>query len=422
MGGAWIFISDRVLIVLVGAEAALDYQTWKGWLFVAVTAAMAFAIVRRLQASERARRRSETEARAVFEQAAQGMALLAPDGRWLSVNQRLCDMLGCRPEHLLGRPIGEFVDAGSEAALRRTLAELEGTSRLGATLETRLRAQADEHAPVRLNLSRLQDGVGGGAAFVAVIEDVSAELELQAASRLAAVAFETHEAMIITDAQARILRVNRAFEELTGYSQAEVFGCNPSMLGSGRHPQAFFAAIWEALTTRGRWEGEVLNRARDGSLRPVWERITAVRDDRGAISHYVAVQLDLREAKSAQQAINRLSLFDALTGLPNRDAFLVALEEEIRSLGASAHSAMLLIDLDDFKQINEALGHECGDAVLRAVAELLGADLEGYDVLSRHAADEFLLLYACRIEDPAQAAAAAARRSPRPHGPPPATA
>jgi diguanylate cyclase (GGDEF)-like protein/PAS domain S-box-containing protein len=241
----------------------------------------------------------------------------------------------------------------------------------------------------------------------------AAMIRANALSRVAAVAFETHEAIFVTDAHSRILRVNRAFEELTGYSEAEVFGKDPSILSSGRHDAQFFAAMWQALEAHGHWEGEIINRARDGGLRPVWERITAVRDDHGAVSHYVAAQLDLREAKNAQQAIARLSRFDALTGLPNRDAFLGALNEEVVVLGRQRHSALLCIDLDNFKQNNEALGHGHGDAVLCAVAERLGDDLRGYDVLARHAADEFLLLHACRIEDAAAAAASAGRRAER---------
>ena len=236
--------------------------------------------------------------------------------------------------------------------------------------------------------------------------------EVDALSRIAAVAFQTHEGMIITDAERRILRVNDAFMEMTGYSQGELLGRHPEMLMSGS-ALARSESVEATLRVEGHWEGEVVKRARDGTPIPVRESITAVSDSHGEVTHYVAALLDLREKKDAQQAIDRLSHFDALTGLPNRHTFLRVLESESARLRHGERSALLFIDIDNFKQVNEAAGYRSGDALLVAIADRLSIQLDGEEVLARHAADEFLLLHACRLDGAEATAAASARRAER---------
>jgi diguanylate cyclase (GGDEF)-like protein/PAS domain S-box-containing protein len=236
------------------------------------------------------------------------------------------------------------------------------------------------------------------------------QAEVDAFSRIAAVAFETHEGMFITDAERRILRVNDAFTAMTGYSQGEVLGRHPDMLVP-RSAAAPSEAVTAALDAEGHWEGEVVKHTRDGRTLPVWERIIAVRGRDGAVSHHVTTLFDLRERKDAQRAIDRLSHFDALTALPNRQTLLRMLEIESARLRDGACSALLFIDIDNFKQVNEAAGYSSGDALLVAIAHRLSLLLDGEDVLARHAADEFLLLYACRLPDAEATAAASARRA-----------
>jgi diguanylate cyclase (GGDEF)-like protein/PAS domain S-box-containing protein len=413
VGSLWIYFSDRLLLAWAGEELALGYQTWKGWLYVLITALLAYGLVCRLRALERARRQNAAEAGAMFENAALGMALLTPEGVWRRVNPALAQMLGFAPEEMLGRRHEAFAAPADAERCRAACSRLAAAEAPRLALEYQLLHRDGAAIPVRISLSLIQEPEAEAAAIVALFEDLRPQRELDAASRIASVAFQTHESLVVTDAEANILRVNRAFETLTGYTQAEVYGKNPRMLASGAHDAAFYAAMWASLREHGRWEGEVLNRARDGRVLPVWETITAVRDGDGKVTHYVAAQLDLRESKNAQQAIERLSRYDALTGLPNRQSFLAALEREGDIVAGTRYSALLFIDLDNFKQVNEAMGHEHGDRLLCEVARRLGGELDEDDELARHAADEFLLLYACRLEDRGSAAEAAARRAER---------
>jgi len=413
VGLLWIYFSDRVLIAWVGSERALGYQTYKGWVYVLITALLAFAMVLRLQLIERARRQTEAELAALFESAALGMGQLDPQGVWQRVNPALTQLLGLDPEHMVGRRYERFAAAHDVERFHAAFRRLASGEAARQSLEPELLHRNGSTIPVRASLSLVEGPEAGAQSIVALFEDLRPQRELDAASRLADVAFQTHESLVVTDAQANILRVNPAFEALTGYRQAEVQGRNPRLLGSGTHGPDFYAGMWQSLQQQGRWEGEVLNRAKDGRLLPVWERITAVRDAQGTVTHYVAAQLDLREAKSAQQAIDRLSRYDALTGLPNRQFFLGSLEHEVDVVGEERFSALLFIDIDNFSQVNEALGHEFGDRLLCAVARRLSSNLDDDDELARHAADEFLLLYACRLDDRADAAEAAARRAER---------
>jgi len=212
--------------------------------------------------------------------------------------------------------------------------------------------------------------------------------------RLAARVFESSgEAITITDARARILSVNPAFEEVTGYSATEVIGRNPSVLSSGRHDKAFYQEMWAGLHTDGRWHGEIWNRRKSGAIYPEWLTISAVANADDEITHFVACFSDISERKAAQDKIDFLAFHDPLTHLPNRllgkdrTRQAVAYAERNRT-----RTAVLCLDLDHFKLVNDSLGHAAGDALLVAVAKRLQDCLRESDVLSRLSGDEFLVV------------------------------
>ena len=212
--------------------------------------------------------------------------------------------------------------------------------------------------------------------------------------RLAAKVFETSgEAITITDSGARIVSVNAAFEKVTGYSAAEVLGCNPRLLKSGRHGRDFYEEMWACLHTEGRWHGEIWNRRKSGEIYPEWLTISAVSNADGEITHYVGSFSDISERKEAQDKIEFLAFHDPLTHLPNRllgkdrARQAVAYAERNRT-----HTAVLCLDLDHFKLVNDSLGHAAGDALLGAVALRLQECLRETDVLSRLSGDEFLVV------------------------------
>ncbi|MFA6971280.1 MAG: EAL domain-containing protein [Gallionella sp.] len=227
---------------------------------------------------------------------------------------------------------------------------------------------------------------------VGTVQDVTEREETASQLRIAAVAFETQEAIMVTDKDANIIRVNRAFEESTGYSEAEVVGKNPRMLSSGRHDDAFYADMWEQIKVDGMWAGELWDRRKSGEVYPKWLTITAVKSH-GEISHYVAVFLDITERKRAEEEIHNLAYFDPLTNLPNRrlllDRMRIALAQSARSKNCGA---LMFIDLDYFKVLNDTKGHEYGDKMLIEVAHRLAACVRDADSVARFGGDEFVVL------------------------------
>jgi diguanylate cyclase (GGDEF)-like protein/PAS domain S-box-containing protein len=223
---------------------------------------------------------------------------------------------------------------------------------------------------------------------------------------IAAAAFESSDGIVISDAKCVILRVNRAFSQITGYSAEEAVGHKTNLLKSGHHEAAFYAAMWESILARGAWSGEIWNRSKDGEIYPHWLNITAVKGVAGEVTHYVATLTDITLRKEAEEEIRSLAFYDSLTHLPNRRLLLDRLQH---ALAASARSrqrgALLFIDLDDFKTLNDTLGHNIGDQLLIQVAERLKAQVRETDTVSRLGGDEFVILLESLSEDAETAAA-----------------
>ncbi|WP_444984788.1 bifunctional diguanylate cyclase/phosphodiesterase [Halomonas mongoliensis] len=244
----------------------------------------------------------------------------------------------------------------------------------------------------------------------AVLRHYLTRLGLEEASRIAATAFEGQQGMVITDAAGRILRTNRAFSRITGYPEAEVVGRSPSLLASGQHDKAFYRQMWQRVEQTGSWEGEVWNRRRSGEVYPERLTISAVRDDQGRVTHYVGSFSDISQQKAAEEEARQLALFDPLTGLPNRRQLLdrlAALASEL--LPGDYHAALLLIDLDHFRRVNDLMGHQQGDQLLQRITHELRSQLRESDTLSRLGGDEFAVLLEELGPDQAHAAYIAER-------------
>lgn len=223
-----------------------------------------------------------------------------------------------------------------------------------------------------------------------------AESDYQERVLLAAKVFDNViEGITITDADAdgKILSVNRAFTEITGWTEEEALGQNPRVLRSERHDPAFYRAMWKALGDHGGWEGEIWNRRKDGKVYPEWLSITAVKDERGVNRRYVAVFRDLTEIKNREEAISWLSNNDPLTDLPNRVLFSDRLMTAIKGADRSREKiAVLYLDIDRFKYINTTYGYRLGDSILQLVAGRLVQSLRKSDTVARVSADDFLVL------------------------------
>ena len=211
--------------------------------------------------------------------------------------------------------------------------------------------------------------------------------------RVSAIAFETHEAIVITDCHPKILRVNQAFLDITGYTAEEVIGRNPNILSAERKPKVFYEEMWATIFREGKWSGEMLDKCKNGEIYPKWLTITAVTAPDGVLTHYVGSFFDITERKKAEEEINRLAFFDPLTSLPNRRLLLDRLQHALATSARSGrHGAIMFIDLDNFKVINDTKGHDCGDLLLVEIARRLQSCVREGDTVARLGGDEFVVM------------------------------
>ncbi len=250
------------------------------------------------------------------------------------------------------------------------------------------------------NAIPVSDGLGAGGYF-GVSKDISEKRDHEAKLRLFEKVFETaQEGITVTDANGDILVVNPAFTAITGYSPDEVVGRNPRLLKSEHHPPEFYETMWRSLTQTGLWTGELWNRRKSGEAYPEWLSTTAVRDETGAVTHYVGVFHDITAMKEKEEEILRMAYYDPLTGLPNRtmlwEKFGVAL---LKAEKVSRCYLVLYVDLDNFKLVNDSLGHEGGDELLIEVGRRFQRLVRVEDVVARFGADEFVLLFTLPLDE-----------------------
>ncbi|WP_024301251.1 EAL domain-containing protein [Pseudogulbenkiania sp. MAI-1] len=345
------------------------------------------------KAQDAALRERELLFRATFEQAAVGIAHLDLDGHWIRVNQRLCDILGYPREELLQLT---FQDITFPADLD---ADLELTERLvkgeipSFTIEKRYLHKAGHLVWTNLTAALMRDRHEQPEYFISVVEDISARKQSEDALQLAATVFDSsHEGVMIADRRRRILAVNPAFSDISLYPANEVIGQPPPLWYTAAQDTAFYLRLWRLLQKSGRWEGELWYRKKDGTVFPLWLSISCVRDARGRPRQYVFVFNDISQLKQSQEQLERLAHYDPLTELPNRHLALARLEHALEL--AKRHGtqlAVMFIDLDRFKTINDSLGHQVGDELLVSIAQRLRQRLRQEDTLARLGGDEFLV-------------------------------
>ncbi|QDZ26605.1 EAL domain-containing protein [Noviherbaspirillum sp. UKPF54] len=237
-----------------------------------------------------------------------------------------------------------------------------------------------------------KDGSPGG--LVGVMLDITERKRAEEDLKLSSIVFENSaQGIIITDAEKCILTVNRSFCAITGYEPQEVIGKTPAILQSGRQDDAFYQKMWSAIHENGHWSGEMWNRRKSGEVFAEHLSITRVLNAKGAVANYIGIFSDISQFKDAQHQIERLSFYDALTGLPNRALLRDRLQHAISNAERNRwRVALLAIDIDRLAHINDSLGHHIGDRLLIAVGERLQGALRGVDTLSRHIGDEFAVI------------------------------
>ena len=227
--------------------------------------------------------------------------------------------------------------------------------------------------------------------------------------RVAASVFEgTSEAIIVCAPDTRIINVNRAFCRMTGYTESELVGQTPKLLKSGQHTRSFYEELWASLQTTGQWQGEIWNRRKNGEIYPERTTISTLYDEAGGVLRYIALAADITANKKAENEINSLAFYDPLTDLPNRRLLLDRLRQAMAyGVRSANHGALLFIDLDNFKTLNDTLGHDTGDLLLRQVAQRLSSCVREGDTVARLGGDEFVVMLQDLSNDPLEAASLA---------------
>jgi len=230
-------------------------------------------------------------------------------------------------------------------------------------------------------------GYTGSAIDISSLNDTLREL------RLVSAAFNGQEGVMITDLNKTIIRVNESFTELTGYSRDEAVGQKPSLLRSGKHASEFYVRMWEDINSQFFWQGEIYNRRKDGELYLEWLTITAVKDDNDVVTHYVGCFSDVTKYRAAEEEIQKLEFHDVLTGLPNKRMLFERMDHAIlSSVRHREYGAVLLIDIDNFKRINDTQGHNVGDQALIELSQRITHCIRDLDTVSRQGGDEFSVL------------------------------
>ena len=312
-----------------------------------------------------------------------------PQGIITDVNKQMETLTSRTRDELIGAPFkNNFTDPfQAEAAIRQVLSE----GRITDYELTALSRDARE-TPVSYNATIFYDRERRPQGVFAAARDITERKLADARLQLAASVF-THarEGIVITDAAGSIVEVNETFSRITGYSHAEALGQNPRVFKSGRHPPDFYEAMWQALAGKGHWYGELWNRRKTGEVYAVMITISAVRDAFGVIQNYVGLFSDITLMKEHERQLEHIAHYDALTNLPNRVLLADRLQQAIRQSQRRGTSvAVVFLDLDGFKSVNDTHGHDVGDELLIALSQRMKAALRDGDTLARIGGDEFV--------------------------------
>ncbi|MDD4930117.1 MAG: EAL domain-containing protein [Gallionella sp.] len=341
-----------------------------------------------LRASQQQESNALRELQVMLDTSGEGFWKLEQSGHIVEANDAYCRLTGYAKEEVVGAHISKFeaIELTPEAVAAHVQHIVEhGHDRF----ETQHR-HADGHL---IDIEVVTSFIPESDYLIAFLHDVTERREIMATLRIAAAAFETQEAIVITDADSKILRVNHAFEEVSGYSAQEIIGQNPRIMQSGRHDEAFYRDMWSMLLATGKWDGEIWDKRKNGEIYPKYMTITAIYDEQHLTTHYVAVSSDISQRKQDEKMLHQLAFYDTLTSLPNRRLLLDRTTRAFDfSLRSGRYGALLFLDLDNFKTLNDTKGHSVGDLLLLEVARRLMSCVRGSDTVARLGGDEFVLV------------------------------
>ncbi len=396
--GTGYFAGDIASATLsAGAATGLNTSLANYWFYMLILSATGMTLATYFVARRRAEQTlalREAYQRAIFNATPDAMLISDKHGIITQVNQQAELLLGYKLGELIGQSIEILVPESFRAKhpvhhAKFVAAPVTRPLKGGRTLQARRKDGSSFDVDISVSPIKTEQGLF----FASALRDVTLHKQAEADLRVAAIAFESKEPMVITDADNVILQVNRAFTESTGYTKEEAVGQKINLLKSGRHDAAFYAEMWESIERDGTWQGEIWDRRKNGEVYPKWLIISVVRGDDGAITHYVGTHIDITERKAAEEQIKQLAFFDPLTDLPNRRLLQERLKHGIdveRRDGKQL--ALLMLDLDRFKAVNDSLGHLAGDELLQQVAARITSRLRDVDMVARLGGDEFIVL------------------------------
>lgn len=408
--GAWLWDHDLGFGIATEADVEEAYRTLRATTLtiIAMTALIVLLLLGLVAIYVLYQQRKETEAalrerESLFRALVEGVGTdhviyrQSFDGAFQYVTPAIERFTGVPLSKALGRHWGELFSVDQETLDRvdgyltrlrngEVVQPYEGTYRHPdgslRTVEVTERPELDER--------------GRPVAAVGIIRDVTERNRTEQELRRAATVFDnTDEGIIVTDARRNIIVVNKAFTRITGYEVDDVLGRNPRLQQSERHDRPFYEQIWAAIENTGQWRGEIWNRRKNGEVYPAWENITAVKDEHGQVLNYVAVFSDISVIKQSEERLAHLAHHDPLTGLPNRMRFVANLEQALEM--AKRHKdkvALMFLDLDRFKLINDTMGHAFGDKLLTVVGDRLRSCVRAEDTVARLGGDEFTIVLA----------------------------
>jgi len=400
-------------VVVVGEKTAVALQGWRQSVWIGSTGILLSALIglfllqqfyRRLRLEQSLVLENETQKKLQQEaqnNAARLGALVGsiPDMVFVIGQNGTFDFVHAVDETQLLRPPEEMVGLNYHDVLPAELASRFDRVKEDVANHRRLRNfdyqlfLDGEARHFEARVTPIPDGQEHSSGFLALVQDITDSKLQQAEMRIASTAFETHLGIVITDDQGIILRANRAFTRITGYEEHEVVGQSPRVLQSGVQDKAFYQQLWGRVNQTGSWEGEIWNRRKDGEVYAEWLTVTAVPGESGAILNYVGTFHDITRRKEAERQVHRLAFYDSLTGLANR----ALLEERIAEVGranhrSGTHAALLYLDIEQFRAVNDSRGYDVGDLVLKELAARLSMIMRENDTLARIGGDEFGVL------------------------------
>ena len=393
-------LTSAPMMVLVGLSSEDYFVNWNKETLMTLSVASGFLLVSsflgwyvltlfaQAVAREKILKESNEAYQSVLTTTLDGYLSLDGHGQVQDANLTYCQLSGYAIEELLGKNINDL------SAIESTTGTVEHIRHVIETGKDQFESihRRKDGSLWNVEVSTTYRNVPGGQFFV-FLRDITARKQAETNLRIAATVFESHEGMTVTDAQQIILQVNRAFTDITGYTASEVLGQTLQLLKSNRQDEVFFETVWNSVVQTGLWQGEIWSRRKNGEEYPEWLSISAVIDTIGKTTHYVGIFSDITERKAAADNIQQLSFYDTLTHLPNRRLLIDRLQQAMASSARHQHQcALLQIDVDDFKTLNDTLGHDKGDLLLQQVAERLSTCVREGDTVARLGGDEFVIL------------------------------